>query len=97
MSKLDAFLAWVRTHPKFAAAAAADPRQLRSLAGVEVFFTVLETRSDPRTIDLHDDVVRIVGAKQRPIKDRLIDLHATMQAALPWIKALADKMPGVKH
>jgi hypothetical protein len=97
MTKLFDFLDEVRAHPKWKTAVAADSRLLEEIEDVENFFADLERCPDRRVVDLHDQVARIVGAKNTSINNRLNELRTVMHAALPWIKALANQMPETKQ
>jgi len=52
------------------------------LAWMRWLFCLLER--EPVLVELHDKLVRI-AAQPKPIKERLLDLHAAGTAALPFI------------
>jgi hypothetical protein len=76
MSKIDAFIAEIRTGPAFAAVAAADRAWSEHLAAIEFALNEIDRRADndPAMIEIFDKVVAIVTDHDLPLKQRLLEL-----------------------
>ena len=66
------------------ASIAGKPEHATNFARMKWFFDLLEERDEPVLLDLHDEVARI-ARQPKPLKQRLVDIHAAGVAALPAI------------
>lgn len=57
---IDRFLAAVRVHPRFVAAAASDPVYAEHMAALEDGLAALRNSDDPRAVAATDEIVEIV-------------------------------------
>jgi hypothetical protein len=72
MSKLDAFIANIRSSPKFAAAAASDSQWTDHLEAMERAFAALYR--NPEMIDAFDDLQAVIDRRDLSTKQKLIEI-----------------------